>query len=1287
MTVSFDASEINNWSDTDSSSTRLPELVRKLVLATLPEFPKRIHMPSGSSVRLSGWDGFLEVGQGNAWVPDGVSGWEFSCEKGVTSKANRDYGKRTADSLGLDKATTTFVFATPRRWAGKLEWEWNHRAEGLWRDVRALDADDLVVWLEQSPEVTNWFAEMVGKWSQSYEILERIEDRQIESRSEVVSGLSDLNEQVKYLSDSIVAPGAEVELDQEYQKLSTKIDSARDLVRKGLVEVARSQLQELLEGTDDLPDDLKFRIITNLAVCALGSERIDEACALFDQAYGIQPDNPAAMANAATGALLQNTPERALELSQMARSSSEPHDSSVTATYIRSLWGVGQGERIDELVESEKWISEDSKVAFALAAVRVQQERFEEATELYRDLVQADPEDAEAHLAFSQCLLSYAQTVGGYGDEWLVRLREAETAASQAVSILRDTQLKARYLEARVVHAVAYLQLGDTDRAIRELDTVLDEKPSHPDAAFNKGVLLLREGQPAEARNLLEVIQDPERKADAILPLSEAYLLSGDAPTAVHLLEGSLNFEFPRWEDARLAGLLLQVEAEVGAGDSVGPALDAALEQNPDDPRLLVIEAARSQLLQDPKRAEGMLIKAIERAEEPNREEIQFQLATFYESQERFDEAADLFREVAGGSVFHPAAIPHLMCLHKSGRKLEALSLARRIHSTFGQAPRVAVEVEAQILEQVGDIPAVARLLEEMCSRSDSTPLDQASLAMAEFRSGNRDKALETVQGIDVSDLRSDPQALMKLALMKRFLGSSDYLEDAYLARRYGPNDAGAQLGYFRLFQGVDKDWEVPATVGPGCAVRVKIGGEEQWWHILESGEKRLGSRELSMEDDLAIRLIGRSVGDTVVSRQFLQDQSYEITAIQSKYVRAYQEITEEFPTRFPDNTSLSRITLDDNFTEVFQAIELRDQLVRNAESLYRSAGIPFATFCSIIGRSAIEVWPEYTVQPSSILLFGTSTEVEAEMSSDLLSGADGIVLDMIALLTVHKLGLAEQLSNRYSRTVIPQKVFEEIQSVVYTMRMDSAPIGTMGKDEEGRYTQTDIPENVWEQRLEYVSSVLALAESFQRVASYPILDAGDPERLVDTLTDAGVGAVYAGDESPTAKLVLVSDDLVQSTVSRYLEIGTVNTQALLLELLRSEVITDEQYSEWVEQLALMNYWFVRVRPQDILRSLESNGYQTTEGARAMLGTLRGPDCPEDYAAMVGAEVVASLVKEPLLWQQLELILSLVLMDIRRGRQTNLALLKFKGEISVRLKLAPLECERILRLVDIYMQT
>ena len=1296
MTDSFDASEIDNWSDTAEAAHRLPELILHLVLATLPEPPLWIDMPSGSSVRLPGWDGLLEVGRGNAWAPGGVSGWEFSCNKEVTSKANDDYEKRTADPLGLDKAAASFVFATSRRWNGKRQWVRERREEGKWRDVRAYDADDLAIWLDESPEVTRWFAGVIRRLPIDFATLNRIEGIQAETKDVVTAGfaeIADMRLELRTLIASVAtqveSPGSEPIHDSDQQRYSERIDGARDLIQQGLVVAARAQLERIQHEAEELPDILRFRLVTNLAVCALGEDNLDEAISLLNDAHRIQPENHAGITNAALAARLQQNPKRAAELAQEALTN-DPRDSNAAATLIWALWEIGETERLEDFVGSEEWIMRESASASALAGIRERQSRYEESIAIYRSLIDADPDDPDAHLCLSQCLLTYAQIDRipvAYSSEALTRLREAEIVADRAVALLRPTQLNARRHEALVLRAGARALSGKLDEALSDVDAVLGEVPAYPAAALNKGLILLKKGLPGEARRWLESIQDLEVRADSLLPLADACLESGDATAAIALLKDSFKLDPPEREDLGRAESLLRAEAAAGTDDSVGPVLEAAIERLPNNPNLFILAAVRSSLQGDTEASGTALIKAIELADGHHRQVLQTELGHLYASMERFSDAAEQFGKACGQVVSHPAAVPMLLSLFNSRQYLKALDLARKIREVSDTTPSIVIEVEAAVMGYVGDAGGAAFRYRELCSREDSSPDSRVKLAMAEFRCGERAVALRTILEIDVSKLGHDSQALMKLAHIKRFLGATDYLHDAFLSRRYGLNDPDAHLGYFRLFLGRDGEWEEPTVVGPGCAVLIRSDDEEQWWQILKDGDEPYGPRELFPGDALAQRLLGRSVGEAVVLQQGLGRLSYEITAIQSNYVRAYQETLEEFPIRFPGNISLSRVKLDSELTQIFQAIELRHQHVRNAEELYRSHRLPFASFCSLIGRSTLEVWSEYIAHPTTRLHFGTGSDQEANEAWELLRDANGLVLDMIALVTAHRLGLAEHLRKRFSRVTIPQQVFDEIQNDVYAMRMERPPSSHMGKDEQGRYTMTDMPEEAWRKRQEYVVSVLALAESFERIPSYHMLEANEPEKVIDALTPSGAGLVYAGDEHSEVRPVPVSDDVVQSLLARSLGLGVVNSQALLIELLGSDVITAEDYSSRIQQLVLMNYWFVRITAQDILRSLESNGYQTTPGTQAMLRTLWGPDCTEDAAASVGAEVIASLAKGPLIPQHVELLLSSVVAAIRHGRHTNQVLLKFKSEVAARLKLAPLQSDRILQAVDLYMQT
>ena len=154
------ATRIVDWADTKVAQSDLPRLIRRLCFNA--GSTRQIAFPAGDSTYTPGWDGVLHSEQGNAWIPSGASRWEMGSDKGVSSKANGDYQKRTEQTAETERLTMTFVFVTPRRWSTKSKWLAGHRAKSEWANVLAFDADDLEQWLEQTPAIALQFAEELG---------------------------------------------------------------------------------------------------------------------------------------------------------------------------------------------------------------------------------------------------------------------------------------------------------------------------------------------------------------------------------------------------------------------------------------------------------------------------------------------------------------------------------------------------------------------------------------------------------------------------------------------------------------------------------------------------------------------------------------------------------------------------------------------------------------------------------------------------------------------------------------------------------------------------------------------------------------------------------------------------------------------------------------------------------------------------------------------------------------------------------------------------------------------
>ncbi len=1074
--------------------------------------------------------------------------------------------------------------------------------------------------------------------------------------------------------------------DPEQAKLSAQIDLANGLFEEGNATAARKALEQVQATAEKIPEDLRFRLLTILGACAIAAEDIKEGCTYLADAHRIRPDDPAALANAAAAARLQNDQHRAIALARQALEL-KPRDSHAAAVLVEALWDARKTPQLDEFISAEGWMVDDPLCALTLARVWTAQHRFGDALQIARGLVAENSDDYDARLVLAGCLLEESQA--GYSGHAMASCREAECHTSKALDFLNDMELPAKRIQALSIRAGARLIRNDSAGATNDIEAVLREVPDDPNALCNKGVILLHTDDLSGARDAFARIENPEIRGRALLLHAGAAFWSGDAEAAVELLRGNFSLTRCEWDDIRKAELLSQVEKDLDSGDSVGPLLAQALEQSAEDPRLLGLGALRHELRGERNDAEEALLKAVALSSKPDHHELLWRLANLYTGRERYSEAADQYIKVVGDDILHPAVMALLGSLRNSGRRREALSWARKIREQHPWPPKSALETEAQIMNQVGDVSAAAERWAAICSRDDATMLDRTRFAQALLWRGEHATALTIAREIDASKLQSEPRQLLSLAQLKHLLGDAEYLNDAYMARRHGIEDPSVHLGYFALFLSQDKDALSPETVEPGCAVLLKDEVGEQWWSILEDGEPSRSDHELRPGAELAKTVLGRRRGDTVTLQEGIGELACEVADIQSKYVRAFQETAADFPTRFPGNTELASIAVDrDDFSNLLGLVDRRDRFAREVQQLYRDDQVPFAFVCARLEISAPKVWRECTERGEVPIRFGAGNESEANRADETLRCTDSIVLDMLALLTAHALDLAEPLRTRFDRVTVPQPVLDEIRALVYETTLRPGPHATLGRSIDGSYAYLEMSDEEWAAHQGFARSLLALAESFDPMASYPTLDvpSADLDALTGALTRSGVGAIFAGGEDPTDRPLLVSDDLGLSAIAREAGAEAVNTQAVLLELRQAEVLTDKEYSSLIARLTQLNYRFVRVDAADILRLLGANGYMTDEGTRALLRALEGPECTEDSAVSVVVGVVASLATRRLPEQQESLLVSMLLAHLHRGREMTPALRRCYAALESKLASTPSAQARILSLVGTYIQ-
>lgn len=159
---------LNSWADFDPRRAQelLPELVQKLILASAKDISE-IHIAYGSAVQYCGFDGYTCINdEDSPFFANGETVWEFGTNEDIKTKFLEDYEKRTTNSNGIVKNTTTYIFVTTRIWnhkVGLIEFEKSINDASDWKAVRIIDATTLAVWIDSCPPVAIWLSEKMGR--------------------------------------------------------------------------------------------------------------------------------------------------------------------------------------------------------------------------------------------------------------------------------------------------------------------------------------------------------------------------------------------------------------------------------------------------------------------------------------------------------------------------------------------------------------------------------------------------------------------------------------------------------------------------------------------------------------------------------------------------------------------------------------------------------------------------------------------------------------------------------------------------------------------------------------------------------------------------------------------------------------------------------------------------------------------------------------------------------------------------------------------------------------------
>ena len=469
------------------------------------------------------------------------------------------------------------------------------------------------------------------------------------------------------------------------------------------------------------------------------------------------------------------------------------------------------------------------------------------------------------------------------------------------------------------------------------------------------------------------------------------------------------------------------------------------------------------------------------------------------------------------------------------------------------------------------------------------------------------------------------------------------------------------------------------------CAVHVTRGNEKEVFVITgeQPAERQRG--EIALEDPLAQKLLGHRKGDSIIVRDTgLEKLVYEVSDVQSKYVFAFQETMQKFGTWFPDDQTLHRMELSDDFSLMFKMLDERYARVSHIMSLYRENRLPLGVLARLVRRSRRVMWEGLTSSPE-LKLFASSGHIDdIRRQHTAVRGNNRITLDLSALLTLEYLGLTDRLLPLFTEVLVPQAALDEINQELVDIRLSGPMAGNIARD-GARYAYQEESAESWQSQIGSLERMRDIINSQTRII--PVTGALEVGRerfneLSEALGEGSLSTILVAKEHAS---LLYVDDLGLSHLARNEEgVESVWTQTALMLAHERGVITTDEYHESLLKLMLANYYYATFTQEDIKWVLRRNNFGLTVEVTRMVGFLQGPECDEEAAVTIISELVRYVWLQSTIEQQRWLFLDFALNTLVTGRNSRAVLSKLKRKVQTKFALLPLDLPRILQSIDLW---
>jgi tetratricopeptide (TPR) repeat protein len=1095
--------------------------------------------------------------------------------------------------------------------------------------------------------------------------------------------LKTVDENVSTKYDHIVAVieelpsriGSLVDSQAATDEIGRRITAARDQLLAGKPATARHLLNGIAEELGQRPttNEIRFRILTNLACCELQLDRRQEAAERFEAAFHLNPTDPKAIANRGLARYLRGDEAGARHIidSLLAEHPGDPTGFSVLVTFLASeeeLPGLAarfettEDDRVRETVaEIYLKLGDPASCLRVLSTVRT-------PLSAGRLLL-----ECEARFALADHHFKRVNPL-----PWLLPpilrkgLEENEARLSELIDLTRAEWpvLLRSALTLRGYNRAFLVRHEDACKDLREALPLYATPPA--DLLLNLAMFEIINERPADAvvaaRGALALRPEHTRTR---LVLAEGLLRAGEAEEAVRVGEEAAARALDLEE--QVAALVVKSEAltNMGRHDEAYSELATAIRRAPESDEVLAALAQAHAKQGQAEKALKLALLAMEKAPAGRKSLARLRLADIAFKLRNYGMAAEHYRLCVDATVASESLARLVIALYESKQYEEALEVSRRARE--GRQPLETIsEVEGAILEQLGDLDRAKQLYEEMIAARVAESRALERLATVLYRQGKVSEVQQVLHRLRPR-IAGDANALMACSHLHVAVGDLDAaLALAYQALGLGQADPKIHLAYMFVIHAIPEPRVAeftPTQVGPSTAVTVESEGEPVTF-VLGSDAASVWNDEIQPATPLAQRLLGRSVGDTVAFGMTpLGERTGIISAVRHKYIARYQTALSEFNRRFPDAAGLWKVKVDESLTDVKKLIDHRARATRAVLERYQAGELTVGAMAGMVGSSTIDTWLGLMGrQDIAVAVCPSNQEALQEGVRELKASTD-LVLDPTSGLTLLYAGHLEVLGRLGKTFYVPQQVVDMVVKEIDDRRttFPTSPVIVVGKEGD-TYVRSEVTAEDNRQFSAQLEKLLGALRSCRVVG----VSANSP-----VFQDPQVPAVLGKDFASCLAVALehkapiISDDaFFRALAWNDWKIRVMSSSELLACALEEGRLTPEAFEDTKIDMVRWRFEAITISSATLLAGFRRDGYSVGPNLGILLSVLADLGVDRDAATSVAVSFLRDVWTLPLLTHQIKGAARAVLDALIKARGPG-SLTELRRRLRVALRLVP----------------